>query len=162
MRQQRHELLTSWLQSIQIFGTSTVVWFLGSVIQAMWTQYLCCYTLYWRERLYLLAHPVRMIFHNSLFSYQEGFLNFDSKLWWMSLLLNLDHQIYEKKNFYKHKTGLNFSGRHISEFVTSTVALTAKLVRLPICTDRCCYLEERHERSADADVHTTGFYCYKI
>ena len=49
-------------------------------------------------------------------------------------------------------------------FLTSTVAVTAKLVRLPIRTDRCCYLEERYERSADinADILPTGVYCYKI
>jgi hypothetical protein len=106
-----------------------------------------------------LTHPVRMIFHNSLFSSQEGLLNFDSKLWRIWTINSTN-----KRTSANTKTVLARRDKHISVFLTSTVAVTAKLVRLPISTDRCCYLEERYERSADtdADILSTGVYCYKI
>jgi hypothetical protein len=146
------------------YGYLYCSWFMGSVIGAIWTHYLYFLHPVMKREVKPLDTPCSMIFHNSLLSCQEGLLNFDSKFWRMSILLNLDHQIYEQRNFCTQKTVLAFRDKHIVVFLTSTVVLTAKLVRLPICTDRCCYLEGRYEISADtdADILSTGVYCYKI
>jgi hypothetical protein len=82
----------------------------------------------------------------------------------MSILLNLDHQIYKQNKFLKYKTILAFIDKDIIVFLTSIVSLTANLVKLPICTDQCCYLEGRYESSVDTDtdILSTRVYCYKF